>query len=61
METKGLVDMLPFTVADFEFETLGATLYNVEAATEVDTPPVRLTVANSTTLGQTQVDVYPRH
>lgn len=49
--------MLPFTVADFEFETLGATLYNVEAATEVDTPPV----ANSTTLGQTQVDVYPRH
>lgn len=53
--------MLPFTVADFEFETLGATLYNVEAATEVDTPPVRLTVADSTTLGQTQVDVYPRH
>ena len=61
VETRQLVGMLPFTLTDFEFEILRATLGNLAAAAQVDKPRVRLAVALFTTLGQTKVNVYLRH
>jgi len=48
---------MAFTLADFEIETLGNTLSDVEATAHVDTPANWLAETNFTTLGHTLFNV----